>query len=277
MSVERELGTAWRKTAATIYKKPVDSRIVGSVEIDITDLEVYLQAQRQKGIKLTLTHFFVLATARAIASSIPELRTYIRRGEVVAHPTIDAMVSVLLPSGEMGSVLVKKADQLSPAELVAFFQTEIQRSRSGSESKTMQLKDRMAAIPWPFRGWAFGLIRLLLIDWGLSFPRWGLSANNFGSFVVSNIGSLGLDMGFPALFPVANVSFVLIIGGTRRKPWVVDEAIVPRTILQLGAALDHRVVDASHGARLFRILKKYCQQPELIEQSNTASNPFVSP
>ena len=104
------------------------------------------------------------------------------------------------------------------------------------------------------------------MNWGLSFPSLGLSANSFGSFVVSNIGSVGLDMGFPALLPSSNVSFVLVLGGVNRKPAVVDEQVVPRTILSLGAAIDHRVVDASHGGLLFRYLKKIVKNPQLLDE-----------
>ena len=58
MKENNPLNTSWRKTALTIYKKPVDSKIFGSVEIDITDLEKYIAKKRKSGIKITLTHFF---------------------------------------------------------------------------------------------------------------------------------------------------------------------------------------------------------------------------
>jgi pyruvate/2-oxoglutarate dehydrogenase complex dihydrolipoamide acyltransferase (E2) component len=73
-------------------------------------------------------------------------------------------------------------------------------------------------------------------------------------------------MGYPALFPSSNVSFVLILGGVNRKPTVVNEQIVPRTILSLGAALDHRVVDASHGGLLFRYLKNVVNNPHQLDE-----------
>jgi pyruvate dehydrogenase E2 component (dihydrolipoamide acetyltransferase) len=130
----------------------------------------------------------------------------------------------------------------------------------------MQAKDKLALIPWPLRGWIFNLLKMITFNWGFSLPALGLSANSFGSFVVSNIGSVGLDMGYPALLPSSNVSFVLVLGGVNRKPAVVDEQVVPRTILSLGAAIDHRVVDASHGGLLFRYLKKIVKNPQLLDE-----------
>lgn len=259
------LNTTWRKIASTIYQKPTDSKIFGSVEIDITDLEQYIQTQRKNGLKITLTHFFLLATARAIHHEVPELNSYIKRGDVYPYSQIDATVSVLLPNGEMGSVKILNLAHSTLPNIVQQLQAQINTARKGTENPTMQIKDRLAAIPWPLRGWVYGCIKFLTVNLGLSIPFLGLTANSFGTFVLSNIGTLGLDMGFPALFPSANVSFVLILGGVAPKPWVIDGQVVPRTILSLGAALDHRVVDASHGGKLFRYLKKVVANPSLLE------------
>ena len=266
MKTTEQLNTGWRKVASSIYRRPNDSKIFGSVEMDITDLEKYIADKRKNGVKATLTHVFILAAARALKDEVPELNTYIKRGNVVLRDHIDVMVSVLLPGSLMGSVLIKDADKLTLNELITVMGEEVKNARQGSENKTMRMKDKLANIPWPLRGWVFCLLKTITFSWGFSIPSLGLSANSFGSFVVSNIGNVGLDMGYPALFPSSNVSFVLILGGVNRKPAVVGNQILPRTILSLGAALDHRVVDASHGGLLFRHLKKVVKNPQLLDE-----------
>lgn len=266
MKKNNPLNTSWRKTASTIYQKPVDSKIFGSVEIDITDLEKYITDKRKSGVKITLTHFFLVATARAI-KEIPELNTYIKRGNIYSHETINATVSVLLQSGEMGSVKMLNADKLTLTESAIKLKEEIQKTYNGDENATMQMKEKLAAIPWPLRGWVYQSIKYITTTLGISIPPLGLSANNFGSFILSNIGSIGLDIGYPALMPSANIAFVLILGGVSKKPWVVNDEIVPRSILMLGAALDHRVIDASHGGKLFKLLKRFVNNPELLDTS----------
>lgn len=261
-----ELNNGWRKIASSIYRRPTDSKIFGSVEIDITDLETYIAEKRKNGIKATLTHIFILGAARALYEEVPELNTYIKRGNVLLRGHIDATVSVLLRESQMGSILIRDADKLTLEELIKLMNDEVRNSRQGAENKTMQMKDYLARIPWPFRGWVLRFLKTLTADLGFSFPSLGLSANSFGSFMVSNIGHVGLDMGYPALFPSSNVSFVLILGGVNRKPAVIGDKILPRSILSLGAALDHRVVDASHGGLLFRYLKKIVKNPELLDE-----------
>jgi len=260
------LNTDWRKVASSIYSKPVDSKIFGSVEIDITDVEKYISRLRRLGTKVTLTNFFTLAIARGLREEVPELNCYIRRGRVVQRERIDAMVSVLLDGSEMSSVRIENADKITLAESAGILREEINRTRSGDENRTMRSKGFIAAIPWPLRGWIFRLIRLITVTWGISIPALGLTANSFGSFVVSNIGSIGLDTGYPALFPTSNVAFVLIMGGVSMKPMVVDGNIVPRRVITLSVALDHRVVDAWHGGKLFRYLKRIINNPSVLEE-----------
>jgi len=129
----------------------------------------------------------------------------------------------------------------------------------------MRLKGFLASIPWPFRDWIFNLIRRITISWGLSIPSIGLTAESFGSFVITNIGSIGLDMGYPALFPTSNVAIVFVMGGVTKKPVVVNDQIVIRRIMSLGAALDHRVVDAVHGGKLFKFIKEQVRNPRVLE------------
>ena len=130
--MDNALNSAWRKTAATIYVKPTDSKIIGSVEFDITDLMTYVKEKRAAGLKVTPTHIFALATARAIKAGIPEMNTFIRRGRVVTHPSIDAMISVLLPGGQMGSVRLNDADQYQLSEAVPKLQEQIKIARQKS-------------------------------------------------------------------------------------------------------------------------------------------------
>lgn len=255
----------WRKVAASVYRKPVDSKIFGSVEVDVTELEAYITSKRKLGIKITLTHFFTLAVARALKEDVPELNCFIRRGRVIERQQVDAMVSVLARDAAMSSVRVPNADRLSYDGLTKVMNEEVQNSRKGDENSTMQMKGRIGRIPWPFRGWFFRFIKFLTITMGISIRGTGLNADNFGSFVITNIGSIGLDTGFPALFPVSNVAMVFVMGGVSKKPVVINDEIVIRRVISLSCALDHRVVDASHGGLLFKSLKQSVRNPEMFE------------
>ncbi|MCR3722024.1 MULTISPECIES: dihydrolipoamide acetyltransferase family protein [Prauserella salsuginis group] len=61
------------------------------------------------------------------------------------------------------------------------------------------------------------------------------------SFTLNNYGVLGVD-GSAAIINHPEVA-ILGMGRIIRRPWVVDDEVVPRSILQLSLAFDHRVCD----------------------------------
>lgn len=261
---QKNLNNEWRKVASAMYIKPVDSKILGSVQIDVTDLEKYISEKRKQGVKITPTHIFTLIFARGLKTEVPELNSFVRRGRIVGKKTVDAMISVLLEGEEMSSVKVPSAEKMNLQELSEFLKSNIQDTRSGKENKAMRKKGMLARIPWPFRRMVYLIIKQLTINWGLSFA--GLSASNYGSFVVANIGTIGLDVGYPALFPTSNVALVVTLGSISKKAVVVDDEIVIRRIMTIGVAMDHRVVDASHGGKLFRYTRQMLRNIKVLEK-----------
>jgi len=86
--------TPWRVTAAAIYTTPTDSRVYGTLDIDVTEAKKYLVRKREEGIKITMVHLATAVLARAIAFDVPEMNCFIRRGAVVGREHMDVMVPV---------------------------------------------------------------------------------------------------------------------------------------------------------------------------------------
>lgn len=262
MMVNKELNSEWRRVASTIYKKPTDSKILGAAEIDVTDLEDFITKQRKNKLKITLTHAFVLIVAKALKTEAPELNTFVRRGKIVPRKSIDAAVSVLMADESMTSIVIPEADTMNFAQLADFLRKEIVNSRKGDERTEMESKNLLANVPWPFRNWLYAIYSTITLKWGITVPGLGLDANSFGSFLISNIGTLGLDSGFPALLPSSNLSFVLVLGGVKKKPVVINDEIVIRKMMPITAVVDHRVSDAQSAGKVYRYIKYMIKHPE---------------
>lgn len=259
--------TPWRRVAAALYQRPRDAKIFGTVEFDVTELEEYIARKREEGLKITFTHVFLLAIARGIRDRVPAFNALVRRGRVVPRKQLDASVSVLIPSlDELSSVRIPALDTFTLATLAEFLEEHVQDARSGKEQASLKIKHRLAAIPWPFRGWLIGLVGFLTLDLGLDLSRFGLSNDRFGCFILSHLGSIGLDIGYPSLFPNANVAMVVTLGTVKTAPAYVNGEWVPRRYLPVSAAVDHRVVDGLHIGRLFRQIRKIIARPELLEK-----------
>lgn len=262
----QELNNDWRIVAATIYKKPSDSKILGAAEVDVTDLEEFIAEKRRNGLKITMTHIIALIVAKTLKYETPEMNTFVRRGKLVQRDKVVAGISVLQANEEMSTIFIPDCDQMDLKTLAESMRQEIQKSRKGDENETMKSKYVLSSIPWPFRNWIYKLYHTLTITWGISIPFLGLDANSFGSFLLTNIGSIGLDTGYPALLPSANVAFVLVMGGIKKKPVVINDEIVIRRMLPLTVVMDHRIADANHGGKMYRHLKYLIKHPEELEK-----------
>lgn len=255
----------WRKLTAVIYQKPRDSKIFGSVEFDVTDVEPYVNAHRRNKSKITLTHVFLLAFARALREDASAINCYVRRGKIIKRDHVDVSLTVLARNGQLSAVRVPNADQMTMQELCAFLESEINKTRNGQDQQIQKAKNVLLRLPWPLRQWMADFYRWWTIELGFSIPFTGVKPDSFGSFVLSNIGSIGLDVGYPALAPFSNVSMVVLQGSVSSKPAVVEGQIVPRRMITFSAALDHRVVDAAQIGRLFNYIRRVLKKPEMLE------------
>ena len=259
--------TPWRVTAAAIYTAPSDSRVYGSLDIDVTEAKRFMDAKRKTGVKITMVHLTTAVLARAVAFDVPELNCFIRRGSVVGRKRLNVMVPVMLDSQSgVSSVLVNDAHARPVSDLADDIRQQAQMSRSGEESKASRNKYVLNKIPWPFRRAVFKLVKWLTVDLGVEMRSLGLSSDSFGSFIVSDIGSFGLTSGMAALFPAAKIPAVIIMGKMEEKPVVRDGEVVIRTILPLTGTFDHRIVDGMQIGKLGRAIHRNFKKPEWLDE-----------
>jgi pyruvate dehydrogenase E2 component (dihydrolipoamide acetyltransferase) len=79
---------------------------------------------------------------------------------------------------------------------------------------------------------------------------------------VSSLGERGVDTLFGVIYPpqVAIVGFGKVV----ERPWIRDSAVVPRPIVTMTLAADHRVSDGHRGALLLSEIDHLLQQPESL-------------
>jgi pyruvate dehydrogenase E2 component (dihydrolipoamide acetyltransferase) len=262
--------TPWRVTAAAIYTTPTDSRVYGTLDIDVTDAKRFLDKKRSEGIKLTMTHLATAVLARAIAFDVPEMNCFIRRGKMIGRKRIDVLVPVAIGAGDgVSAIIVEDAHAKSVTSIAAEIRQGAIDNRSGTENKAAQNKYLLNRIPWPLRRPVFRLLKWISIDMGIEIPALGLSAHSFGSFVVSDIGSFGLQTGMTALMPAAKVPAVIVLGKIEEKPVVRHGEITIRTILPLTGTFDHRIVDGLQIGKLARGIKSNFRKPGWLDEVPT--------
>ncbi|GAU77266.1 dihydrolipoamide acetyltransferase family protein [Fusibacter sp. 3D3] len=83
-----------------------------------------------------------------------------------------------------------------------------------------------------------------------------------GTFTITNYGAVGASFGAPIIkFPEAGI---LGVGAIVKKPVVVDDEIVIRSILPLSLSFDHRIIDGANAGRFVGYVKMLLANPKLL-------------
>ena len=83
-----------------------------------------------------------------------------------------------------------------------------------------------------------------------------------GTITVTNVGVFGVDGGTPIITP--GQAAILAMGRIIHKPWVVDDSIVIRPIMQLTFSFDHRIIDGKEAVSFLKIVKESLEQPQRL-------------
>ncbi|MBU0711064.1 2-oxo acid dehydrogenase subunit E2 [bacterium] len=266
--MEERYTTAWRKLAIAVYKQPVDSRIYGIFDADVTDIVDYIEKERKKGRRLTITHFVTAAVARTLYEDAPDVNCFVRRGHVVFRDNADVFVTVSIKGKDMTGLIVRNAQDLGVGEISEIIRKKAEQKRSGEESGAFASKGILSKIPWPFRRMLFVLIKFWIFDLGFAFPFLKIPADPFGSIMVTNIGSFGLSYGMVALFPIGKIPAVITMGKIEDKPVVINGEIKIRKMLPLTGTFDHRIVDGAQAGVLNQGLISRLKDPKKLDSPN---------
>lgn len=79
---------------------------------------------------------------------------------------------------------------------------------------------------------------------------------------VTSLGEQGVESVYGVIYPpqVALVGFGRIV----RRPWVVDDAVEPRSVIQASLAGDHRASDGHRGGLFLSTIDRLLQEPEKL-------------
>ncbi len=82
------------------------------------------------------------------------------------------------------------------------------------------------------------------------------------TFTISNLGAFGIR-DFTAIINPPEVG-ILAIGAAEKRPVVVNDQIVPRTMMSVTLSADHRAVDGATAAEFLRTLKQLLEEPGMM-------------
>jgi pyruvate dehydrogenase E2 component (dihydrolipoamide acetyltransferase) len=267
LTLKRDV-SSFRMIALGTWKTTKDPSVYGSLALEVDEALAYIDAFREKtGKRLTLTHLMAKAVGLVLAE-MPDANAILRFHRIYLRKDVDVFFQVMMTDPETGQIdlsglTIRQADQKSIPDIVDEFQRVADRVRAGKDEEKEQTRKTFKSLPGFAVGWVLDLIGMLLYTFNLDLRSLGLPRDPFGSVMVTNIGSLGLEEAYVPLVPYSRVPLLLAMGSVTKTPVVNEEtdAIEIKKIMKLFATFDHRVLDGAHAAKMSKTLKAVFSDP----------------
>ena len=101
----------------------------------------------------------------------------------------------------------------------------------------------------------------LSYELNLDLRRLGIPRDAFGSVMITNIGSIGLQEAYVPLIAYSRVPMILALGNVEDVPVVDDGELVAGKTMKVCATFDHRLLDGSHAVVIARTLREWFAHP----------------
>lgn len=79
------------------------------------------------------------------------------------------------------------------------------------------------------------------------------------TLTITNVGPFGIDGAMPILPP--GTSVILAVGQIAKAPWVVDDEVVVRQVMEIALSFDHRLIDGALASRALRHVADFLGDP----------------
>jgi len=261
--------SSFRKIAIGSWRTAKDPTVYGSLSIEMDATLAYIDVFRERtGRRLTLTHLMAKAVALALAE-MPDANAILRFGRIWLREDIDVFFQVVMKDPASGQIdlsglTIRQADRKTVPQIVEEFERTAQRVRSGQDQEKESTRQTFKRLPGWLVGWVLDAISLLVYTWNLDLSWAGIPRDPFGSVMVTNIGSLGLEEAYVPLVPYSKVPLLVAMGAVRKKP-VVDEAtdtVRVAQVMRIFATFDHRLLDGAHAAKMAAVMQDVFANPE---------------
>ncbi|MEI7892428.1 MAG: 2-oxo acid dehydrogenase subunit E2, partial [Myxococcales bacterium] len=138
---------------------------------------------------------------------------------------------------------------------------QVGKVRNRQDPAMEQGKKTLGMVPLFLINFMLKVIAFLTYALNLDMRRFGIPRDPFGSVTVTNIGSLGLDLGFVPLAPYTRVPLMVAVGAIKVQPVVEGEQVVPGKVMRLTSSFDHRLIDGFHASVLAKAMVDYLETP----------------
>jgi pyruvate dehydrogenase E2 component (dihydrolipoamide acetyltransferase) len=259
--------SSWRRISLHMWGRPTDPTVYGNLEIDVSRTVAYLdelnalQDAAGSKAKVTITHLVAKAIARAV-TEYPDSNAIIAGRALYRRDSVDVYCQVATDGGEdLSGLKIVDANDKSAIDIAEEMSQRVHRVLTHKDPGSERTKSSVSKVPHRFLGVVLRLIEYLTYDLFLDLSRFGVEFDQFGSAMVSNVGSFGIGHGFAPLVPASRVPIVLLVGEIADRAIVQEGQIVAAPAMTIGCTFDHRLIDGYQAGNMARVVKDTLKDP----------------
>ncbi|MCA9620560.1 MAG: 2-oxo acid dehydrogenase subunit E2 [Myxococcales bacterium] len=251
----------WRKLALATWRPSDDPQIYGWLDLDATALLALVARLREEtGVHVTLTHVVGAAVARAFRDC-PDANAVASRRGLLKRSSVDLFFSVKTKGKGLTGTKLEGLDDASPITIAQRLNEGVTTIHASGDTPLLRSQRQLGALPSFLLRPAMYAATAVSLDLGLDLSRFGVPHDPFGTAVVTNIGTLGLERGLAPLIPTGRTAALFTVGKIHEGVVAVAGRPTVRPVLTLGATFDHRIVDGNQLGRLQATLRRCLESP----------------
>ena len=258
--------SSFRKVAIGTWRTVGDPSVYGTMDLRMDDAMRYLADFRQKtGKKLTISHMMAKAVA-AVLQECPDANAILRWNRVYLRKNIGVFFQVVMTDEGPGKVDLSGAtlydvEKKSLVEIYDEFNAKVEAVRARKDPALEKTRGTFLKIPYFMLNFVLRVIGFLSYTLNWDLRKLGIPKDPFGSVMITNIGSLGLDTAYVPLVPYSRVPILLAVGAVKEAPVVENGQIKVGKVMSVNATFDHRFIDGFHAATMSKILREWFENP----------------
>lgn len=256
----------FRKLAIGTWQTAYDPSVYGTMNLRMEAALAYMKAFRAAtGKHLTVTHMMAKAAA-AVFERMPDANAILRWNRIYLRQRIGVFFQVVLEDPRTGEIDLSGAvmydpEQKTVEQIYDELDTRFQRVRAAKDKKLESSRGMFRRMPYSMLNRMLKLISFFSYTLNLDLRWMGVPKDPFGSIMITNIGSLGLQEAYVPLVPYSRVPIVLALGAVEDTPVVENGEVVAGKMMRICATFDHRVLDGAHAAVMAKTLRAWMEQP----------------
>lgn len=253
-----------------ILKTRTDSMNMYEDTFACPPMDDYIKEKAAQNIKLSYMHIIIAAIVRLIALR-PQLNRFVMNGRIYARPKIwvSFVVHPTLHDGSVGTTIKLCFEGtetiLEVAEKVNEAIQKETTKRVGENDTDKLLRVLMRNIPGPFIKLVINT--LMWMDKHNIMPKRIVDLSPFHtSFFLTNLKSLGINHVYHHVYEFGTTGLFFAMGKEKALPTVHGNDIVNQKHMGFGLVSDERFCDGLYLALSLRQLRKFMQNPKMLEE-----------